>query len=168
MRALVAAVALGVLLGVPAASAARASMASAADGQACVPWPATALGSRSGVTLAPTVDCRAEGVPAGPTATPLPPVGTGIAGRVRRGPISPVCLAGVPCDGPARGVLVEIDAGHTAVARLRTARDGRFVAHTPPGRYVVRVVARRAAPVAVRVRAGVFTRVSLSIDTGIR
>ena len=38
----------------------------------------------------------------------------------------------------------------------------------PPGTYVVRVVAKRAAPVVARVRAGFLTRVSLSIDTGIR
>jgi hypothetical protein len=169
MRSLLVAVALGVLLGVPAASAAPASMASAANARACVPWPATLLGSRSGVaTLAPTVDCRAEGVPAGTTAGPPPRVGTGIAGTVRRGPIRPVCVAGLACDGPAAGVLVEIDSGRSAVARLRTGKDGRFLVHAPPGTYVVRVVATRSAPVVVRVRSGVLSRVSLSIDTGIR
>ncbi len=166
MRSLLAAVALGVLVGVPAASPAPASVVRA---QACVPWPATVLGSRSGLTtLAPTVDCRAEGVPAGTTAAPPPRVGTGIVGSVRRGPIRPVCVAGLPCDGPAAGVLVEIDFGRTAVTRLRTGKDGRFLVHEPPGTYVVRVVAKSAAPVVVRVRAGVLTRVALSIDTGIR
>ena len=126
------------------------------------------LGSRSGLaTLAPTIDCRAEGVPAA-TASAPPRVGTGISGSVRRGPIRPVCVAGLPCDAPAAGVLVEIDSGRTVVARLRTAKDGRFLLRAPPGTYVVRVVAKRAAPVMVRVRAGFFSRVSLSIDTGIR
>ena len=165
MRLLLAAVALGALLGVPAASAAPASTVRA---HACVPWQATLLGSRSGpTTLAPTVDCRAEGVPA-VTAAPSPRVGTGIAGSVRRGPVRPVCVAGLPCDGPAAGVLVEIDSGRIALARLRTGKDGTFLVYVPPGTYIARVVAKRAAPVVVRVRAGVLTRVSLSIDTGIR
>ena len=168
MRSLLAAVALGVLVGVPAASAALGSAARAADAQACDPWPATVLGSRSGITLAPTVDCRPEGVPAGSAAAPPPRVGTGIAGSVRRGPIRPVCVVGLPCDAPAAGVLVVIDSGRTVFARLRTGRDGTFFVHAPPGTYVVRLVARRAAPVSVRVRAGVLTRLALSIDTGIR
>jgi hypothetical protein len=125
-------------------------------------------GSRSGLaTLAPTIDCRAEGVPAATAPSP-PRVGTGISGSVRRGPIRPVCVAGLPCDAPAAGVLVEVDSGRTAVARLRTAKDGRFLLRAPPGSYVVRLVAKRAAPVVVRVRAGFVSHVSLSIDTGIR
>ena len=165
MRSFLAAVALGVLLGVPAASA---SPASAARAEACVPWDTAVPGSRSGfAALAPTLDCRAEGVPAA-TASAPPRVGTGISGSVRRGPTRPVCVAGLPCDAPAAGVLVEIDSGRTVVARLRTAKDGRFLLRAPPGSYVVRVVAKRTAPVVIRVRAGFFSRVSLSIDTGIR
>ena len=165
MRALLAAVALGVLLGVPAASASPTSVARA---EACVPWDTAVPGSHSGLaTLAPTVDCRAEGVPAAAASSP-PRVGTGISGSVRRAPIRPVCVAGLPCDAPAAGVLVEIDSGRTVVARLRTAKDGRFLLRAPPGSYVVRVVAKRAAPVVVHVRAGFLSRVSLSIDTGIR
>ena len=161
MRWLFAAVALGVLLGVTAS----ASPASGARVEACVPWDTAVQGSRSGfATLAPTIDCRAEGVPA---ASP-PPVGSGIWGSVRRGPIRPVCVAGLPCDAPAAGVLVEIDSGRAVVARLRTAKDGRFLLRAQPGSYVVRVVGKRAAPVVVRVRAGFFSRVSLSIDTHIR
>jgi len=87
---------------------------------------------------------------------------------VRRGPIRPVCVAGHPCDAPAAGVLVQIDSGRTVVARLRTAKDGRFLLRAPPGSYVVHVAGKRATPVVVRVRAGFFSRVSLSIDTGIR
>lgn len=169
MRSLLVAVALGALLGVPPASAAPASTAGGRNAQACFPSPATVPGSRSGITtLAPTVDCRAEGIPAGATARPPPRVGTGIAGSVRRGPIRPVCVAGLPCDGPAAGVTVEIDAGRSAVARLRTRSDGTFLVYVPPGTYVVRVVAKRAAPVLVRVRAGLLARATLSIDTGIR
>jgi hypothetical protein len=164
MRSLLAAVALGVLVAVPA----TAPPAPAARAETCVSWDTAVQGSRSGLaTLAPTIDCRAEGVPAAAAAA-APPVGTGISGRVRRGPIRPVCVAGLPCDAPAAGVLVEIDSGRTVVARLRTEKDGRFLLRTPPGSYVVRVVAKRAAPVMIRVRAGFFSRVSLSIDTRIR
>jgi hypothetical protein len=167
MRSLFVALALGLLASLSAV--APAAPASAVDAQACDPWPATILGSRSGtVTVAPTVECRDEGVRAGTTPAPPPRVGTGIAGSVRRGPIRPVCVAGLACDGPAAGVVVEVDSARTAVARLRTGEDGRFLVRVPPGVYVVRVVAERVAPVAVRVRVGVFSRVSLSIDTGIR
>jgi hypothetical protein len=166
MRSLLAAVALGVLVGVLAPAAVPGSRAE--EAQACDPWPATVVGARTGATPAPTVDCRPEGVPAGSTAAPPPRVGTGIAGSVRRGPTRPVCVAGLPCDAAAAGVLVVIDSGTTVFARLRTGRNGTFLVHAPPGRYVVRLVATRAAPAVVRVRAGAFSRVSLSIDTGIR
>jgi hypothetical protein len=129
----------------------------------CLAWRATAVGSRSGqVTLrAPTVDCRPEvGVP--------PTVGTGIAGIVRRGPTRPVCVAELPCSGPAPGVVVEIVGGESAVARAVTNADGRFVVQVPPGEYTVRVNERRVDPVEVRVHADAFSTVSLLIDTGIR
>jgi hypothetical protein len=137
--------------------------------QTCVVWRATALGSRSGTTrlLAPTVDCRGEGRASGSVGPP-PRIGTGIAGSVRRGPVRPVCDAELPCDGPAAGVVVEVDFGQATVARLRTGTDGRFVVHAPPGTYIVRVVAQRAASAVVHVRAGAFSNISLSIDTGIR
>ena len=165
VRSLLAAVALGVLVAV---AAAPATPVSAAPSQACVPWEATVLGPRSGVTtLAPTADCRADGVPSATTAA-APRVGTGVAGSVRRGPIRPVCIAGLACDAPAAGVLVEVDSGRAAVARVRTRKDGTFLVSVPPGTYVARVVAKRSTPVVVRVRVGVMTRVALSIDTGIR
>jgi hypothetical protein len=168
MRSLLAAIALGVLVAVPTVSAAPASSVRAVNGKTCVPWPATVLGSRSGLTtLAPTTDCRGDGVPASPAAS-SPRKATGIAGTVRRGPIRPVCMAGLPCDAPAAGVIVEVRAATTVVARLRTGKAGTFLLYVRPGTYVARVVAKRAAPVVVRVRAGSLTHVALSIDTGIR
>jgi hypothetical protein len=168
MRSLVAAIAVAVLVAVPTVSAAPASVTRAANAKTCVPWPATVLGSRSGLTtVAPSTDCRGEGVPAGPAAS-LPRGATGIAGTVRRGPIRPVCIAGLPCDAPAAGVIVEVRSGRAVVARLRTGKAGRFLLYVGPGTYVARIVAKRAAPVVVRVRAGSLTHVALSIDTGIR
>jgi hypothetical protein len=135
----------------------------------CLVWRATVVGSRSGRSTfhAPVVRCAPEGGVSAPVG-PAPRVGTGIAGAVRRGPITPVCVAGAPCDGPAPGVTVTVESGRTTIARLLTGADGRFVVHVPPGAYVVRVSARHVAPAPVRVRAGAFVNVSLSIDTGIR
>jgi hypothetical protein len=135
----------------------------------CLVWRATVVGSRSGRSSfhAPGIRCAPEGGVSAPVG-PAPRGGTGIAGGVRRGPITPVCVAGEPCDGPASGVGVTVESGATTIARLLTGADGRFVVHVPPGVYVVRVSARRVAPAAVRVRAGAFANVSFSIDTGIR
>jgi hypothetical protein len=165
VRSLLVAVALGLLSSVSAGAPA----AGAIDTRACDPWPATILGSRSGVaTAAPTVDCRDEGIPLGTTAAPAPRVVTGISGSVRRSPIRPVCVAALACDGPAAGVVVRIDSARSAVARLRTGEDGRFLVRVPAGVYAVRVVGKRAAPVVVHVRAGAVSRVTLVVDTGIR
>ena len=167
MRSLLVAVALGVLSSLSAG--APAAQATTVDARVCDPWPATILGSRSGVaTAAPTVDCRDEGIPRGTTVAPAPRVVTGISGSVRSSPIRPVCVAGLACDGPAAGVVIRIDSARTAVARTRTGEDGRFLVRVPAGVYVVRVVGKRAAPVVVRVRAGAVSRVALVVDTGIR
>jgi hypothetical protein len=141
----------------------------AVPAQTCVFWRATVRGSRSGSTtlLAPTVDCRPEPGASGAVGA-TPRTGTGIVGSVRRGPIRPVCVAELPCDGPAAGVVVEVESGRATIALVRTGADGNFVVHAPPGTYVVRAVGERAASAEARVRAGAFSSVSLSVDTGIR
>ncbi len=137
----------------------------------CVVWSATARGSRSGHMRfrSPPVDCRRY-VDPGTSAGPAPVVGTGVAGAVRRVPIRPVCVAELPCDGPAPGVVVEVADGHGVVAQTVTGSDGRFTVFVPPGSYRVSVTGgmRPVAPAAVVVKSGSFAEVRISIDTGIR
>jgi hypothetical protein len=97
---------------------------------------------------------------------------TGIGGVLYRGPVTPVCRVGTPCDTPAPGVtLVFTRAGHAF--RVRTGVGGRFSIVLTPGVYAVRVVP--AAPIGsglsprvVRVPVGGWVRARFMLDTGIR
>ncbi|MBA3412336.1 MAG: hypothetical protein H0T09_01470 [Actinobacteria bacterium] len=67
-----------------------------------------------------------------------PALRSGLTGVVMRGPITPVCQEGVPCEAPARVTLVFSRPGHQA-ARVRTRADaptesGCCRAGTPCGR----------------------------------
>jgi Carboxypeptidase regulatory-like domain len=97
---------------------------------------------------------------------------SGVRGVVRRGPITPVCVAELPCDGPARGVTLRFLRDGNVVARTKTNAKGHYGVRLAPGRYVVRITGRvslePAEATAVRVRAGHFTRLDLHLDTGIR
>jgi hypothetical protein len=107
---------------------------------------------------------------AGAQATP--PRGT-LTGVVRRGPISPVCAAEQPCDGPAVDVALAFVRSGTTIGRAVTNGAGRYRLRLPAGAYVVRRASasspdRRLEPKRARVYAGRVTRVDFSIDTGIR
>ena len=98
---------------------------------------------------------------------------SGLWGEVRRGPITPVCVAEQPCDAPAKNVtLVFVRSGH--VVRRATTNDlGRYRVPLVAGTYSVRLpqkpaIGRDLEPVQARVRAGRYARVDFSIDTGIR
>jgi hypothetical protein len=96
----------------------------------------------------------------------------GVRGVLYRVPIAPVCREGVPCDAPAPGVtLVFTRAGQAF--RVRTGIAGRFSRTLEPGIYLVRVapapsIGSGLAPRSVRVPVGGWTRVRLTLDTGIR
>jgi hypothetical protein len=98
---------------------------------------------------------------------------SGLRGQVTRGPITPVCVAEVPCSEPARNVaLVFSHAGRTP-ARVVTDSGGRYRLRLAAGIWSVRRAAsagvdRGLEPNRVRVYAGRFVRVDFSIDTGIR
>jgi hypothetical protein len=92
-------------------------------------------------------------------------------GTVTRGPITPVCQVGKPCDGPA---------AHTALffigvgKKWTTSTDakGRYRIVLAPGTYSVRTdqkpFGRMTKPSTVRVLANQDRVVNLFIDTGIR
>jgi len=97
---------------------------------------------------------------------------SGVGGVLYRGPVMPVCRAGVACDAPAPGVtLVFTRAGHAF--RVRTGTGGRFSIALKPGVYSVRIVPATTigsglAPRVVRVPMRGWARVRLTVDTGIR
>ncbi|MGZ8694731.1 MAG: hypothetical protein ACXWYS_04760 [Gaiellaceae bacterium] len=95
---------------------------------------------------------------------------SGLYGTVTRGPISPVCRVGVPCDGPAaRAVFLLVRHGTTI--KVRTDARGHYRVRLAPGRYTVRKPdwgPGGIKPSSVAVPTARFARVNLFIDTGIR
>jgi hypothetical protein len=98
--------------------------------------------------------------------------GSGLFGVVRKGPITPVCVAERPCSAPAAGVSLVFSRGTRQVARATSGRDGSYHVALAPGLYGVRAVVstrwRVVKPVDVRVPAGRHARVNFMLDTGIR
>jgi hypothetical protein len=97
----------------------------------------------------------------------------GVRGTVRLGPSCPVVIAGSPC--PDRPFVGAVSASDTngEVARVQTDEHGRFRMPLAPGHYTLVAVVEgggppTAKPETVRVRVGRFTRVALTVDTGIR
>ena len=105
---------------------------------------------------------------AGAATTP-----SGLRGLVTRGPITPVCAAEVPCDGPAKNVTLVFVRNGRVVRRATTSDQGRYRVALPPGLYSVRLqvkqrIGRGLQPERARVMTNRFRRVDFSIDTGIR
>jgi hypothetical protein len=99
---------------------------------------------------------------------------SGLYGFVRRGPITPVCVAGQPCDGPATNFpLVFWRNGKVAGRTTTTSRTGAYRIRLAPGLYTVRsttrpTIGRGAEPGKARVVSGRFRHVDFFFDTGIR
>jgi hypothetical protein len=92
-------------------------------------------------------------------------------GTVTRGPITPVCKAGTPCDGPAaKTTLYFTGVGKKWVAV--TDAKGRYRIVLAPGTYSVRTdqkpFGRVTTPSTVRVIANRDRVVNFFFDTGIR
>ena len=97
---------------------------------------------------------------------------SGLYGVVRKGPVTPTCRVGTPCDAPAQVTLVFSRAG-SEVARTRSSTEGRYRIRLPAGYYAVRTlerigIDRNIRPRNVHVRSGHVDRLDFSIDTGIR
>jgi len=106
-------------------------------------------------------------------AAPATPATTsGLRGIVMRGPITPVCREGVPCDEPAANVVLVFSQSGRVVARTTTGRDGRYRLALRPGRYGVRTtrltLGSGLSPRIVVVPRYRMARVDFEIDTGIR
>jgi hypothetical protein len=106
-----------------------------------------------------------------PTASPGT-TGSGLYGIVKKGPITPVCRVGVPCDAPAEVTLVFSRAGRE-IARARSSKRGYYRLALEPGFYDVRSsvrigIQKLPKPRAVHVRSGHWDRINFFFDTGIR
>jgi hypothetical protein len=104
------------------------------------------------------------------------PVESGIEGQSVITPTSPVLRANMPKPDPAPFettlVVVTAEEGRE-VARLKTGSDGRFRVALPPGQYIVKPVQQnarwpRGGEQEVTVRAGKFSQVTITFDSGIR
>ena len=96
-----------------------------------------------------------------------------LAGVVKRGPITPVCMVEQPCDAPAKNVTLLFSRNDRVVGRVVTDEQGRYHLRLPAGLYSVRrpstpSIDRKLEPNHVRVYAGRTRRIDFSIDTGIR
>lgn len=97
---------------------------------------------------------------------------SGLKGRVMRGPTTPVCRVGVPCEEPARGVKLVFSRSGKVVGRTTTNQKGYYRIPLKRGTYSVRT--NRPAsekvpqPSRVTVPSDRFKRVVFHIDTGIR
>ena len=101
-------------------------------------------------------------------------VGSGeIAGRVKLGPIMPVCREGVPCDGVYRGATVVVmRQGGSIEARATSDDNGDYRVMVPAGSYAVRIDVQGPMPSCstadVVVAAGQSSRADIECDSGIR
>jgi Carboxypeptidase regulatory-like domain len=94
---------------------------------------------------------------------------SGLYGEVTRGPITPVCIAELPCSAPVPGAMIVFSRAGHEVARTRTASNGTYRLTLTPATYSVRVL--QSGPVdpgVARVQRGQFRHIDFSIDTGIR
>jgi hypothetical protein len=104
-------------------------------------------------------------------AAPYAGAGTtsGLHGVVRRGPVTPVCLVGTPCDRPAAHVRLTFRRNGVAKAAV-TDGAGRYRIVLAPGTYAVRISPAqfRFTPRTATVTRGRMAVRNFWIDTGIR
>ncbi len=105
-------------------------------------------------------------IPPGSTLT------TGLEGTVSRGPITPVCQVGIPCDAPFSAGF-EVWQGTRLVTWFQSDSAGRYLVLLAPGDYTVALDS--AAPIwpkgqtrAASVGPLGLTHLDLEFDTGIR
>jgi len=96
---------------------------------------------------------------------------TGLYGTVMQGPTTPVCRAGIPCEGAAAKVVLTFTrAGHSATTR--TGARGNYRIALTAGTYAVTASSQpfgqMIVPATVRVRVQRMLKVDFAIDTGLR
>jgi hypothetical protein len=98
--------------------------------------------------------------------------GTGLKGKVMRGPTQPVCRVTEPCEEPARGVRLVFTRAGKVIARATTNQKGWYRVTLRSGRYAVTTqnprVAKNLTPKSATVPKDRVKRMDFDIDTGIR
>jgi hypothetical protein len=104
--------------------------------------------------------------------------GSGLAGKILRGPLTPVCREDRPCYAPFKGTItftpVTADPSVATPVRTQSQADGDYRVMLDPMKYRVTVGVRatrftnRVKPAFVTVSKNTIRRVNLIIDTGIR
>ena len=87
-----------------------------------------------------------------------------------RGPTTPVCMLGKPCNEPAVGAVLAFSRGGHVV-RVTVGAGGRYAVRLVPGTYTVRELPAPKVGIGLRpdrVRVAGPTRADFFIDTGIR
>jgi hypothetical protein len=97
---------------------------------------------------------------------------TGLEGTVSRGPITPVCLVGVPCDAPFHAGF-QVLLGRLVVDHFESDAAGHYTVLLVPGTYGIRPDSGAAVwPQGQTLEAVVgspgLTHLDLEFDTGIR
>lgn len=96
---------------------------------------------------------------------------SGLYGTVARGPTTPVCRAGVPCDAPAANLILTFTRAG-AERTTRTDQQGAYRILLPAGSYSVSTSSKpfgqTPRPANVHVRVGHTDKIDFTIDTGIR
>ena len=92
-------------------------------------------------------------------------------GQVMRGPTTPVCRVGVPCDAPAKNTTLYFTRLGRTVSTVTDAH-GYYRIRLKGGVYAVKTkrqaIGKGLTPRSVRVVAGSDKRADFHIDTGIR
>lgn len=95
-----------------------------------------------------------------------------LSGVVMRGPITPVCRVGMPCNEPAVGAVLVFDREGRTAARVTVGAHGRYAVRLAPGTYTVLQSPRPKIGFGIRPGMVVVRRVArradFFIDTGIR
>ena|SRR2546423_14912871 len=99
---------------------------------------------------------------------------SGVEGRVTIGPTCPVERPDSPCPDAPYVARIRVLSGSDVVASGTSAKDGTYRIAVAPGTYTVEADPvsaggiARSAPAHVVVRAGAFSHLDLSFDSGIR
>jgi hypothetical protein len=97
------------------------------------------------------------------------PAPSGFRGYVTIGPLTPVCRAGTPCDGPAKHVTLSFLRNGVVVKRVVTGDLGGYRIVLRYGPYTVRASSGMSIrPARVWAHRGLVAKLDFAIDTGIR
>jgi hypothetical protein len=94
-------------------------------------------------------------------------------GTITRGPTTPVCQVGKPCDEPYAGAVLVFRRNGVVAARARSDASGHYAIRLRLGTYTVSMAVRPkigsgVKPQTIRLSRPVPTRIDFFVDTGIR